>query len=72
MVWDELHMLVNEFCDFCKVGSDFVVREGLRGATIHRCPHSGDFHPIEKPKKGDVLSSGGARLQLHFCVMVVV
>jgi hypothetical protein len=65
-------MLVYEFCDFCEVGSDFIVREGLCGAAIHSGTHNGDFDAIEKPKKGDVLASGGAKLQLHFCVMVVV
>jgi hypothetical protein len=72
VVGNELHVLVDEFCDFCQVGSDFVVREGLRCAAIHSGTHNGDFDAIEKPKKGDVLASGGAKLQLHFCVMVVL
>jgi hypothetical protein len=70
--WDELHLLVDEFCDFCKVGSDFAVREGLRRAAIHSSTHNGDFHTIEKPMEGDVLSSVRKKLQLHCCVMVVV
>jgi hypothetical protein len=58
-------LLVDEFCNFCKVGSDLPAKDiffsiGPKDnthvvAAIHSCTHNGDFHTTKKLRKGDVL-----------------
>jgi hypothetical protein len=51
VIWIELHLLVEDCCDFSEVVFHLLVGVGMRCAAQHGIAHNGGVYSIEKAKE---------------------